>query len=136
MVAMSARCGTLDRVSVRSVSRAAAISGRAAFLAPPIGMEPSSGLPPRNRIGSINSLIHKSCRPRGSQTTMRDRLSSAKGRESPERAAKGTPVPAAASAARYGAAGPKSELRQGDAALAHIFAGAVPVAGLAGLVAL
>ena len=55
MVVMSASRGTLCRVSVSSVSSAAAISGSAAFLAPPIGILPSSGLPPRMRILSINT---------------------------------------------------------------------------------
>ncbi len=43
MVAMSASCGTLVSTSRSSVSMPAAISGRAAFLAPPIAMSPSSG---------------------------------------------------------------------------------------------
>ena len=50
---MSARAGTLVSVTVPGVSRLAAISGRAAFLAPPISMVPWSGRPPSIRILSI-----------------------------------------------------------------------------------
>src|SRR6266478_4449295 len=58
IVAMSARSGTFARVSVSGVSRLAAISGNAAFLAPPIGITPSSGTPPLIRILSIVSVPH------------------------------------------------------------------------------
>src|SRR5689334_9951004 len=53
---MSARTGTLLRVKVSAVSSEAAISGRAAFLAPPIGITPSSGTPPFMQILSIASI--------------------------------------------------------------------------------
>src|SRR6266478_8000497 len=58
IVAMSARSGTFLRVSVSGVSKLAAISGNAAFLAPPIGITPSSGTPPLIRILSIVSVPH------------------------------------------------------------------------------
>ena len=51
----SARRGTLDNVSVPGVSSDTIISGKAAFLAPEIGMLPFSRLPPRMRIRSISS---------------------------------------------------------------------------------
>ncbi len=54
-VVMSARCGKLARVSVSEVSRLAAISGSAAFLAPLTGMLPCNVLPPRMRILSMES---------------------------------------------------------------------------------
>ena len=47
MVEMSARCGRLDNTSVPSVSKLAAINGRAAFFAPQMCILPFSGLPPR-----------------------------------------------------------------------------------------
>jgi hypothetical protein len=50
---MSASRGTLTSSSVSSVRRLAIISGRAAFLAPEIGIEPLRGAPPRMRIRSI-----------------------------------------------------------------------------------
>src|SRR5690606_32862305 len=53
MVSMSARRGTFSRMSGSSLSRQAAISGRAAFLAPPIAMRPRRGVPPTMRIRSI-----------------------------------------------------------------------------------
>jgi hypothetical protein len=53
MVATSARSGALPKRSGPSDSSAAAISGSAAFLAPPIGMAPPSGLPPRMRMRSM-----------------------------------------------------------------------------------
>src|SRR5262249_34912801 len=56
IVAMSARLGTFARVSVSGGSRLTAISGNAAFLAPPIGMTPSSGTPPLMRLLSIVSV--------------------------------------------------------------------------------
>src|SRR6266446_1084762 len=59
---MSARLGTFARVSVSGVSRLAAISGNAAFLAPPIGIMPSSGTPPLIRILSIISVPHAAYR--------------------------------------------------------------------------
>src|SRR5690606_36183697 len=49
----SARRGTFCSTSGSSVSRAAIISGRAAFLAPEIGISPFSSLPPIKRIRSI-----------------------------------------------------------------------------------
>src|SRR5258708_7668878 len=55
IVVMSARSGRLARISVSSVNRLAAISGSAAFLAPPILIVPDSGTPPRIRILSIVS---------------------------------------------------------------------------------
>ena len=42
MVVMSARWGTFDSTSASSDNRLAAISGRAAFLAPPIRITPFS----------------------------------------------------------------------------------------------
>jgi len=59
MVAMSTRCGKLDSVSVSSVSRLAAISGRAAFLAPPMAMRPFRGRPPRMMMRSIESPVER-----------------------------------------------------------------------------
>src|SRR6516164_9014687 len=56
MVAISARIGTFVRVKVSDVSKEAAISGSAAFFAPPIGITPSSGTPPRIQILSIASF--------------------------------------------------------------------------------
>src|SRR6516165_9944362 len=56
MVAISARIGTFVRVKVSDVSKEAAISGSAAFFAPPIGITPSSGTPPRLQILSIASF--------------------------------------------------------------------------------
>ena len=47
MKEMSARSGRLVSRSVSSVSRLAAISGSAAFLAPLITISPLSGRPPR-----------------------------------------------------------------------------------------
>jgi hypothetical protein len=47
MLSISTTFGTLSSVSVPSVSRPAASSGRAAFLAPLIGMIPDKGVPPR-----------------------------------------------------------------------------------------
>ncbi len=55
MVAMSARSGTFDKDSTPSVKMLAAMIGRAAFLAPLIGMAPESGLPPLMRILSNES---------------------------------------------------------------------------------
>src|SRR6185437_15811721 len=52
-VVMSASTGTWRKVSGSSLKRAAVISGSAAFLAPPMGMVPESGFPPRMRILSI-----------------------------------------------------------------------------------
>ena len=43
-----------ESVRVSSVKRLAAISGRAAFLAPKISISPSSGRPPLMRILSMN----------------------------------------------------------------------------------
>src|SRR4051794_16431012 len=51
--ATSASRGTLSRISVSSVSRAAIIRGSAAFLAPEIGMVPLRGLPPTMRMRSM-----------------------------------------------------------------------------------
>src|SRR6266481_5409131 len=59
---MSARSGTFLRVSVSGVSKLAAISGNAAFLAPPIGITPSSGTPPLILILSIVSVPHAAYR--------------------------------------------------------------------------
>src|SRR6516164_883433 len=53
---MSARSGTFSRISISGVSRLAAISGNAAFLAPPIGITPASGTPPLMQILSITSF--------------------------------------------------------------------------------
>src|SRR6516225_5696903 len=53
---MSARSGTFSRTSVSGVSRLVAISGNVAFLAPPIGMTPSSGTPPLMQILSMASF--------------------------------------------------------------------------------
>src|SRR5665213_4109035 len=56
-MATSARRGTLSRVSVSSVSRLAIISGRAAFLAPEIGIVPFKRLPPTMRMRSMTSPL-------------------------------------------------------------------------------
>ena len=42
MVTISAKCGTFPRVSVSSVNKQAAKSGKAAFFAPLMGMRPLS----------------------------------------------------------------------------------------------
>ena len=55
IVSISASFGTLDRVSLSSVSIPAAIKGNAAFLAPPIWISPARGRPPRILIRSILS---------------------------------------------------------------------------------
>jgi hypothetical protein len=55
MVPMSINAGTFDRRSGLSVSRHAAISGNAAFLAPLISIVPRSGRPPRIRMLSMSS---------------------------------------------------------------------------------
>src|SRR6478736_2643950 len=47
VVSMSRTCGTFSRMTGSSVSRAAAMAGSAAFLAPLTRIVPSSGLPPR-----------------------------------------------------------------------------------------
>ena len=65
MVAMSARPGTFSRLRVSAVNRLAAISGKAAFLAPPIAITPSSGTPPVMRIRSIASALRATDRPGG-----------------------------------------------------------------------
>src|SRR6185437_15935995 len=94
----------LRRVSVSSVSRLAAISGRAAFLAPPIVILPARGRLPRMRILSMQKspdMLHSRQAPSPIRTMWRN----------------------------------SSELRQGHAALAHIFAGAVGIGGLARLLA-
>src|SRR6202043_870154 len=52
--------GTFFRVKVSDVSRDAAMSGKAAFLAPPIGITPSSGTPPLMQILSIASVARAS----------------------------------------------------------------------------
>ena len=54
MVWMSARRGTFDSTSRSSVSIPAAISGKAAFLAPPMAISPARGRPPRIRKRSIS----------------------------------------------------------------------------------
>src|SRR5215472_16929235 len=56
IVAISARAGTFSSVTVSAVSREAAISGNAAFFAPPIGITPARGAPPRMQILSIVSI--------------------------------------------------------------------------------
>ena len=53
MVVTSARSGALVSVSGPSDSSAVAISGRAAFFAPEIGMVPAKARPPRMRMRSI-----------------------------------------------------------------------------------
>src|ERR1700693_6140145 len=63
IVAMSARSGRLARTSGAQVSRLAAISGSAAFLAPPMLIVPDSGTPPRIRILSIFSAPGDDDRP-------------------------------------------------------------------------
>src|SRR5439155_14346040 len=57
----SARSGRLARTSGSPVKRLAAISGRAAFLAPPIGIVPLSGVPPRIRMRSMTSAPDAGC---------------------------------------------------------------------------
>jgi len=68
-VVMSWRWGRLARVKVSGVSKLAAISGSAAFLAPLMGMDPSSRFPPRIRILSINPLESGSGPPGGMART-------------------------------------------------------------------
>src|SRR6266851_4008499 len=63
IVAMSARSGRLARTSGSPVNRLAAISGSAAFLAPPMLIVPDSGTPPRIRILSIFSAPGGDDRP-------------------------------------------------------------------------
>ena len=60
MVLISASRGTLDSTSLSSVSNPAAISGKAAFLAPPITISPDKGRPPRIRMLStiVSSSLH------------------------------------------------------------------------------
>src|SRR5689334_770124 len=53
MVVISATWGRLPRVSGSSLSKDAAISGKAAFLAPPTVISPLRRLPPRMRILSM-----------------------------------------------------------------------------------
>ena len=53
-VTMSRTWGTFSRMTGSSVSRAAAIAGRAAFLAPLTRMVPTNGLPPRITSLSID----------------------------------------------------------------------------------
>src|SRR4051794_31052631 len=60
--AISASLGTLMSSSVSSVSREAIISGKAAFLAPEIGIVPLRGAPPRMRMRSIGVPLGP-CRP-------------------------------------------------------------------------
>src|SRR6266567_3579924 len=97
----------LRRVSVSSVSRLAAINGSAAFLAPPMVILPARGRLPRMRILSIE--------------------------EGPWAALGGSPPqPNPISKQMWQKS---SELRQCHAALTHIFAGAVGIGGLAGLLA-
>src|SRR5712691_1936396 len=55
IVVTSARSGRLARTSGAALRRLAAISGNAAFLAPPILIVPDNGTPPRIRILSIIS---------------------------------------------------------------------------------
>src|SRR5690242_20511572 len=61
MVRISARSGRLAKTSGSAVKRLAAISGRAAFLAPPIGIVPVSGVPPRIRMRSMTSAPDAGC---------------------------------------------------------------------------
>src|SRR5438045_386526 len=61
IVRMSARSGRLASTSGSAVNRLAAISGNAAFLAPPIGIAPASGAPPRIRILSITAAPGTGC---------------------------------------------------------------------------
>src|SRR5947209_5662017 len=61
MVRISARSGRLARTSGSAVKRLAAISGRAAFLAPPIGIVPVSGVPPRIRMRSMTWAPDAGC---------------------------------------------------------------------------
>ena len=65
MVEMSANSGMLVSVSGSGVSNVAAISGRAAFLAPPMTISPCSGLPPLIRIASTQPFL----RTRGAYTS-------------------------------------------------------------------
>src|SRR5216683_313742 len=104
----------LSSVSVSSVSRLAAISGRAAFLAPPIVILPARGRLPRMRILSMKS--------------------------SPDALSAIVPVGAFYPAIRemwQKSSGFRqiSQFRQGDAVLAHVFPLAVGIGGLARLLA-
>src|SRR3954469_9437466 len=60
---ISASLGTLPSSSVSSVSRLAIMRGKAAFLAPEIGIFPLSGAPPRMRMRSIGLPLGPSPRP-------------------------------------------------------------------------
>src|SRR5712691_9150675 len=61
IVVTSARSGRLAKTSGSALSRLAAISGNAAFLAPPILIVPDNGTPPRIRILSI--ILAPAARP-------------------------------------------------------------------------
>src|SRR6266403_1240540 len=108
----------LRRVSVSSVKRLAAISGRAAFLAPPIVILPASGRLPRMRILSMKKPLQ--CAPR-----------SIPGRRLPARRNHPQTTPCASTTIRRN----WLEFRQRHAALPHIFSLAIGVGGLAWLLA-
>src|SRR5204863_1002860 len=61
IVRTSARSGRLARTSGSADKRLAAISGSAAFFAPPIGIVPASGAPPRMRILCITVAPDAGC---------------------------------------------------------------------------
>ena len=65
MKAMSASFGTLESTSGDSVRSAAAMSGKAAFLAPLMGIAPASRTPPSMRMRSMNCLFLARVRAEG-----------------------------------------------------------------------
>src|ERR1035441_9281945 len=67
VVSMSRTCGIFSRMTGSSVSKEAAMAGRAAFLAPLMRMVPRSGLPPRMTNLSIRYLRYVSPRPIGGE---------------------------------------------------------------------
>src|SRR5436309_4207035 len=103
----------LRSVSGSSVSRLAAISGRAAFLAPPIVILPARGRLPRMRILSMDwSPDAPAAKPaRHHRPAIREMWQKSL------------------------ALRRISQFRQGDAALAHVFPLAVGIGGLARLLA-
>src|SRR5260370_26077106 len=72
IVVTAARSGRLARTSGSALSRLAAISGNAAFFAPPILIVPDSGTPPRIRILSI--ILAPAARPAASGARTRPTL--------------------------------------------------------------
>src|SRR5258707_10988909 len=109
----------LRRVSVSSVNRLAAISGRAAFLAPPIVILPASGRLPRMRILSMKKPLQCARRSIPGRRLLARRNHSQTA----------TPFASRTIWRNW------LEFRQRHAALPHIFSLAVGVGGLAWLLA-